>query len=97
MFSSMQLRIVVSLEDLRRLVKVDGRLDAEGVPELEKVTRDESAALCLDLSGLRLADGEGIAALLRLQEAGAVIQGASPYLRLLLEEAPHAPERVTAP
>jgi len=93
----MQLRIVVSLEGSKTVVKVDGRLDAEGVPELEKVTRDKNAALYLDLSGLRLADAEGIAALLRLQEAGAVIQGASPYLKLLLEEAPCAPERVTAP
>jgi|WetSurMetagenome_2_1015567.scaffolds.fasta_scaffold04110_8 anti-anti-sigma regulatory factor len=83
----MQLRIVVSLEGSKTVVKVDGRLDAEGVPELEKVTRDKNAVLCLDLSGLRLADGEGIAALLRLQQAGAMIQGASPYLKLLLEEA----------
>ena len=81
----MQLRIVVSLEGSRRDVKLDGRLDAEGVPELEKVTRDESSALRLDLSGLRLADAEGIAALLRLQKAGAVIQGASPYFKLLLQ------------
>ena len=88
----MQLRIVVSLEGSRTIIQVDGRLDAEGVPELEKVTRDESAALCLDLSGLRLADAEGIAALLRLQQAGAVIQGASPYFKLLLQEAPYTPE-----
>lgn len=92
MFSGMQLRIVVSLEGLKTVVKVDGRLDAEGVPELEKVTRDKTTALYLDLSGLRLADAEGIAALLRLQGAGAVIQGASPYLKLLLEEAPLIPE-----
>jgi len=88
----MQLRIVVSLKDSRTVIKVDGRLDAEGVPELEKVTRDESATLCLDLSGLRLADADGIAALLRLQKAGAVIQGASPYFKLLLQEAPYTPE-----
>jgi len=93
----MQLRIVVSSESSRTIIKVDGRLDAEGVPELEKVTRDGSATLCLDLSGLRLADAEGVAALLRLQKAGAMIQGASPYLKLLLEEAPCAPERVAAP
>ena len=93
----MQLRIVVSLEGSRTIIQVDGRLDAEGVPELEKVTRDESAALCLDLSGLRLADAEGIAALLRLQKAGAVIQGASPYFKLLLQEAPYTPETGAAP
>jgi len=88
----MQLRIVVSLEGLKTVVKVDGRLDAEGVPELDRVTHDEGTALCLDLSGLRLADAEGIAALLRLQKAGAVIQGASPYFKLLLQEAPYTPE-----
>lgn len=71
---------------------MDGRLDAEGVPELERVTSDQSAALHLDLSGLRLADAEGVAALLRLQKTGAVIQGASPYLKLLLEETPVVPE-----
>jgi hypothetical protein len=93
----MQLRIVVSLEGLKTVVKVDGRLDAEGVPELDRVTRDEGAALCLDLSGLRLADAEGIAALLRLQKAGAVIQDASPYLKLLLEGAPLIPEAAGRP
>lgn len=97
MFSGMQLRIVVSLEGLKTVVKVDGRLDAEGVPELEKVTRDKTTVLYLDLSGLRLADSQGVAVLLRLQGAGAVIQGASPYLKLLLEEAPCAPETVPAP
>jgi hypothetical protein len=96
-FTTMQLRIVVSLEGSRRVVKVEGRLDAEGVPELENVTRDVCAALCLDLSDLRLTDGEGIAALLRLQKAGAVIQGASPYLKLLLQEALYKPEMGIAP
>jgi anti-anti-sigma regulatory factor len=93
----MQLRIVVSSEGLKTLVTVDGRLDAEGVPELERVTHDQGAALCLDLSGLRLADSEGIAALLRLQKTGAVIQGASPYLKLLLEEASLIPEAAVRP
>jgi len=93
----MQLRIVVSQESSRTIIKVDGRLDAEGVPELDKVTRDGSATLCLDLSGLRLADAEGVAALLRLQKAGAVIQGASPYFKLLLEEAPFFSEAVGRP
>jgi anti-anti-sigma regulatory factor len=93
----MQLRIVVLIEGSNTVVKVDGRLDAEGVSELEKVTLEVSAALCLDLSGLRLADAEGIAALLRLQKAGAVIQGASPYLKLLLEETPLVPEAASRP
>jgi anti-anti-sigma regulatory factor len=88
----MQLRIVVSSERLRTVVRVTGRLDAEGVPELEKVTNEGSAGLCLDLSGLRMTDSEGVAALLRLHKAGAVIRGASPYLKLLLHGAPHTRE-----
>jgi hypothetical protein len=82
----MQLRIVVSLEGSQRVIQVSGKLNAEGVPELEKVTHDASALLCLDLSGLRLADREGIAALLRLKHAGASVRGAAPYFKLLLKE-----------
>jgi anti-anti-sigma regulatory factor len=93
----MQLRIVVSSEGSQTVVKVDGRLDAEGVPELERATGKQDATLCLDLSGLRMTDSEGIAALLRLQKAGAMIRGASPYLKLLLHGAPHLRETGTRP
>ena len=74
-----------------------GSVNLINLPELDKVTHDESAPLCLDLSGLRLADSEGIAALLRLQKAGAVMRGASPYLKLLLHGAPHPRETGSLP
>ena len=83
---AMDLRIVVSKKDSKTLVQVDGRLAAEGVPELEKVTRKAGPALCLDLSGLRLADDAGIVAIRHLRDSGAAIVGASPYIKLLLEE-----------
>jgi hypothetical protein len=43
--------------------------------------------LCLDLSGLRSADGDGIRALQLLSAAGAELRGADPYINQLLRVA----------
>jgi hypothetical protein len=65
-------------------VKVDGWLNAAGVAALFEACAGIPPPLVLDLSDLRDADPDGVAALQRLATADATIVGASPYIQLLL-------------
>jgi hypothetical protein len=64
---------------------VEGRLEANVVPELERVVAELSEPVCLDLAGLRSADEAGVGALRTLLADGVAVTGASPYFRLLLD------------
>lgn len=64
---------------------VDGRVDAEGVAELERVVAELSGPVCLDLAGLRSADEAGLGVLRALLARGVAVIGASPYFHILLE------------
>ena len=66
------------------VVRVEGRLDAATVPDLVATCRAVGHPLRLDLSGLRSADAVGAEALRRLAEAGAELEGMSPYIRQLV-------------
>jgi anti-anti-sigma regulatory factor len=68
------------------LIHVEGGLDGESAVTLRRECRSAEGALRLDLSGLRWADREGIEALRSLAADGAELNGASSYIRLLLEE-----------
>ena len=63
---------------------IDGRLDAEGVAELERVVARLSGPVRLELHGLRSTDETGLGALRALRARGFALTGASPYFRLLL-------------
>ena len=63
---------------------VDGRLDREVVPELERVVAELSGPVCLGLAGLKSADEAGLGLLRALLARGVAVTGASPYFRLLL-------------
>jgi hypothetical protein len=65
-------------------VKVDGWLDAAGVAALLEACARSPSPLVLDLTDLRDADPDGVAALLRLAASDVTIVGASPYIQLLL-------------
>ena len=78
------LRLDVVAESDRSVVRVQGRLAGAAVSELERVCRDASGLLVLDLLHLVSADDAGIATLKRLMADGAQCTGVSPYLALLL-------------
>jgi ABC-type transporter Mla MlaB component len=65
-------------------VRLVGRLTREEVPELERVIGLARRPLRIDVRHLMSADREGLAVLKRLRDEGAVLEGASPYLRLAL-------------
>jgi hypothetical protein len=53
-------------------------------------TSEDSKTIVLDLTGLRSADPEGINAIRELVCGDAKLRGASPFIRLLLEDQPSA-------
>ncbi len=65
-------------------VKVDGWLSAPGVPALREACEAAAAPLVLDLTDLRDADPDGVAALRQLMGSNAKVIGATPYVELLL-------------
>ena len=83
----MSVRITKQSDGRDTIVRIDGRLRLVNVAELEKVCESFAGRLTLDLSGLRFADADGAAILNQLVSRGALLQGASPYLQLLLARA----------
>jgi len=80
----MALRITASSDGRTAEVRVEGRLEAVGVPDLQESCRSAGLPLRLDLSGLRSADEVGVHALQLLQAQGAEFCGMSPYICELL-------------
>jgi hypothetical protein len=80
----MTVRIETSAGEKKPTVSVAGRLEGLGVGELVRTCRSIEGELVLDLSGLRSADDEGIDAIQKLVLEGVRLQGASPFIRLLL-------------
>lgn len=81
----MAIRISSSTEGTTRIVRVEGRLEAAFVPDLLAESRSEKTSVRLDLSGLQSADEEGLRALSALRAGGTELDGASPYIRELLD------------
>ena len=82
----MTVRITSDVQGGRTIIRVEGKLTAIDTSVLVAKCRSAGFPQRLDLSGLQSADRAGIAALRSLQSEGAVLRGASPYLRRLLEE-----------
>jgi len=78
-------RITKTIDELRTVLRIDGRLRSEDVEELARVFRSVQGATVLDLSELKWADRDGVEILRELVALGAEVRGASPYVALLLE------------
>jgi hypothetical protein len=77
-------RIVTERSESGWIVHVQGHLRAEDLPALEETCREASPISQLNLDGLRGLDEAGIAAIRKLTMQGAVLTGASPYIRMRL-------------
>ena len=82
----MAVRITTRHEADRQIIRIDGRLTAEGVSALEKVVDTAVASVWIELHDLRSADECGLAAIRRLQATGARLVDVPPYLQLLIEQ-----------
>jgi ABC-type transporter Mla MlaB component len=84
----MTLRISVVGPDPTRGLKLDGRLTTEEVPELRRAYAELQGQVTLNLSDLQFADRTGVSVLRELRAHGAKFTGASPYIELLIGDAP---------
>ncbi|MBX3356928.1 MAG: STAS domain-containing protein [Phycisphaeraceae bacterium] len=71
-----------------RTIRIEGRLDSDGVGELLRLcnTAQSPSAVTLDLSGLLSADSRGLDMLAHLRARGFRLHAPSPYIATLLEE-----------
>jgi hypothetical protein len=80
----MSLRITKTTSDACTIFKVDGRLAADGVADLERDCQSAEGTVYLDLTELLSADAQSIEAIKRMVDGGARLLGASPYIRIQL-------------
>jgi hypothetical protein len=80
----MTLRIVQQAAAAETIIVLHGWLRSQDVIEFENVAALASLPLRIDLEHLAGASATGLQALLRQEERGAHLTGASPYIELLL-------------
>lgn len=80
----MTLRIVQQVAEDGGVIVLHGWLRAEDVAEFEETAARAGLPLRIDLEQLAGANTDGLRALLRQEENGARLSGASPYIELLL-------------
>ncbi len=78
-------RIIVDEKPGIRLIRVEGRLTAAEVEELEQAIGDRPGETRLALGNLRSADDVAVAALRRLRRLGVAMCGARPNLAWRIE------------
>jgi anti-anti-sigma regulatory factor len=81
----MTVLIKTSAEGLKSVVSVAGRLEERDVSEFMKTCLSAESELVLDLTNLRSVDPVGIGEIQELVQGGAILRGASPFIRLLLD------------
>ena len=82
----MEIRIDITSEGPETVVCIAGRLSGVSVAQLRKACDPIEGALVLDLSNLLFADDAGIDVIRTIDEKGAEVRGASPFVQLLLED-----------
>jgi len=80
----MTVRITAHRQPAGEVLMIDGRLDAAGVEELDRVMAGLAGTVYLDLTGLRSVDKAGLEVLRAVRDRGVMLVGTSRYLRLLL-------------
>ncbi len=81
----MRFRIDTYHEDDRTTLRVSGTLRGPAVDELDRVCRQADGPLIVDLHEVMTVDSFGAMLLNSLEERGAGLTGASPYVKLLLQ------------
>ena len=84
----MNIRIDLISGKSETVVRIAGRLAGAAVKQLKKASDSIEGSHVIDLSNLLFGDEEGIKAIRAIVESGTQIQGASPFVQLLLDYAP---------
>jgi len=80
------IRITTHPEPSRTVVAIDGRLTAADFPEIRRVRQSVRGAVALDLGGLDACAKDGIRLLQDWLDAGAQLDAATPFLRMVLQD-----------
>jgi hypothetical protein len=91
----MTLRITLMAQGPPTVLALAGGLTGEEVPELSRTVAEAGTLVIFDLTWLLAADREGMQVLRELKADGAEFTGVSPYMALLLGDAPDAANRRT--
>ena len=84
----MDMRIDFISDGSKTVVCIAGRLANTAVTQLKKACGSIDNPFVIDLSSLLFADDEGINAIRTIVDEGAQVQGASPFVQLMLESTP---------
>jgi ABC-type transporter Mla MlaB component len=82
----MTFRITSIPADDGETLRIAGRLEGEGLTELDRAVAAAARPLTIDLSDLQHADAEALALLAQLEGAGVRLARATQYLRLRLDQ-----------
>jgi len=81
---SMSVRFEKICNGERTVIQVAGDLRGRGVVELERLCREVSGPISLDLLTLRSSDDQGVTLIKELAGKGVELTGVTPYMDLLL-------------
>jgi anti-anti-sigma regulatory factor len=81
-----EIRIDITSDRPEKVVRVAGRLTGSAAEQLRNVSDPIKGPFILDLSSLMFADDAGIDVIRAVSAKGAVLRGASPFIRLLLDD-----------
>jgi hypothetical protein len=79
---------IITSDGPEDIVRLSGRLTEGGVIHLKQACYSIRKHFVLDLSELLFADEAGIKAIQGLKRNGAEYRGASPFIRMLLDNSP---------
>ena len=85
----MEFRIDVVSDGPETVVHIAGRLSGLAIGQLREACEQIEGAVVLDLSNILFADDEAIDFIRQLKENGAEVRKASPFIRLLFDDAPY--------
>lgn len=79
---------MVHHDNIGTIVRIDGRMASEDLMEVGQVRDSLTGTVYLNLGGLLTCPPEGFRELRSWLDAGACLQEATPYVRMMLESAP---------
>ena len=83
---AVMIRITTHPERSHTVVTIDGRLTAADFPEVRRARASIGGAVALDLAGLDTCVRDGIPLLQDWLDAGARLDAATPFLRMVLQD-----------
>ena len=84
----MDIRIDCISDGSETVVRIAGRFAGTAVAQLKKACDPIEEPFVMDLSDLLFADDKGIDAIRAIADKGVQVHGASPFVQLLLDDAP---------